>query len=351
MVVGAFDLAAGFFAVASDGLRAQGRLGHLARLLTLQAWAAIYLADWDLAVPAAEEASQLAAETREPLWAASAHVVKAMLAALRGEREVVDAHAAAAEQVVSPIGARFLLAIAQLARGLAALGVGRHDDAYQHLGRVFDPADPAYHPFIRTWAIADLAEAAAHSGHRDAARVVLQELEPLAAQTPSSWFQAGMLLARPLLADDHEAEPLYEAALAADLARWPVLRARLLLAYGAWLRRRRRVAESRAPLRSAREALDALGAVPWAERARQELRASGESSRQRKPRVLDQLSPQELQIAQLAAEGLSNRDIGQQLYLSHRTVSSHLYRLFPKLGITSRSELRAVLSSGTAAQA
>jgi DNA-binding CsgD family transcriptional regulator len=157
-----------------------------------------------------------------------------------------------------------------------------------------------------------------------------------------------MLLARPLLADDQDAEPLYEAALGADLARWPVFRARLLLAYGAWLRRRRRVAESRAPLRSAREAFDALGAVPWAERARQELRASGESSRQRKPRVLDQLSPQELQIAQLAAEGLSNRDIGQQLYLSHRTVSSHLYRVFPKLGITSRSELRAVLSSGTA---
>jgi DNA-binding CsgD family transcriptional regulator len=351
MVVGAFDLAAGFFAVASDGLRARGRLGHLARLLTLQAWAAVYLADWDLAMPAAEEASQLATETREPLWAASAQVVKAMLAALRGEREVVDAHAAAAEQAVSPIGATFLLAIAQLARGLAALGVGHHDDAYQHLGRVFDPADPAYHPFIRTWAIGDLAQAAAHSGHRDAARVVLQELEPLAAQTPSSWFQAGMLLARPLLADDQDAEPLYEAALGADLARWPVFRARLLLAYGAWLRRRRRVAESRAPLRSAREAFDAFGAVPWAERARQELRASGESSRQRKPRVLDQLSPQELQIARLAAEGLSHRDIGQQLYLSHRTVGSHLYRVFPKLGITSRSELRAVLSSGTASLA
>jgi DNA-binding CsgD family transcriptional regulator len=348
MVVGAFDLAAGLLAAASAGLRSQGRLGHLARLLTLQAWAAVYLADWKVAMPAAEEASQLAAETREPLWAASAQIVKAMLAALRGEREVADAQAAEAEQTVSPIGARFLLAIAQLARGLAALGVGRHDDAYQHLGRVFDPADAAYHPFIRTWAIGDLAEAAAHSGHRDAARAVLEELEPLAAQTPSSWFQAGMRHARPLLADDQDAERLFQAGLDADLTRWPVLRPRLQLAYGAWLRRRRRVAESRAPLRAAREAFDALGAIPWGERARQELRASGEASHRHTPPAWDRLSPQELQIAQLAADGLSNREIGQQLYLSHRTVSSYLYRVFPKLGISSRSQLGAVLDRRTA---
>jgi DNA-binding CsgD family transcriptional regulator len=351
MVVGAFDLAAGFLADASAGLRAQGRLGHLARLLTLQAWAAVYQADWKVAMPAVEEASQLAAETREPLWAASAQVVKAMVAAQRGEAEVADAQAAQAaqaERAVSPIGARFLLAIAQLARGLAALGVGRHDDAFQHLGRVFDPTDAAYHPFIRTWAIGDLAEAAAHSGHRDAARAVLEELEPLAAQTPSSWFQAGMLHARPLLADDQDAERLFQAALDADLTHWPVLRPRLQLAYGAWLRRQRRVAESRAPLRAARDAFDALGVIPWGERARQELRASGEASHRHTRPAWDRLSPQELQIAQLAADGLSNREIGQQLYLSHRTVSSYLYRVFPKLGISSRSQLRAVLDRRTA---
>jgi DNA-binding CsgD family transcriptional regulator len=129
------------------------------------------------------------------------------------------------------------------------------------------------------------------------------------------------------------------------------LRARLLLAYGAWLRRQRRVAESRAPLRAAREAFDALGAVPWGERARQELRAAGEASHHRTPRAWDRLSPQELQIARLAADGLSNREIGQQLYLSHRTVSSHLYRVFPKLGISSRSQLRTVLDSRTASLA
>jgi DNA-binding CsgD family transcriptional regulator len=348
LAVGAFDLAAGFFAAASAALRAQGRLGHLARVLTLQAWAAVYLGDWKLAMPAAEEAARLAAETREPLWAASAQVVKAMLAALGGEREVAEAHAARAEQALPPIGARFLLSIVQLARGLTALGAGRHGDAYQQLERVFDPADVAYHPFIRCWAVGELAEAAAHSGHREEAQAVLKELEPLAAQTPSSWFHAGMAHARPLLADDQDAEPLFQAALDADLSRWPLARARLLLAYGAWLRRQRRVAESRAPLRAAREAFDALGAIPWGERARQELRAAGEASGRRAPEAWDRLSPQELQIAQLAADGLSNREIGQQLYLSHRTVGSHLYRLFPKLGISSRSQLRAALDSRSA---
>jgi DNA-binding NarL/FixJ family response regulator len=103
------------------------------------------------------------------------------------------------------------------------------------------------------------------------------------------------------------------------------------------------VAESRAPLRTAREALDALGAISWADRARTELRASGEVSRQREPGALDQLTPQELQIAQMAAQGLSNREIADQLYLSHRTIGFHLYHVFPKLGITSRGQLHQAL--------
>ena len=159
----------------------------------------------------------------------------------------------------------------------------------------------------------------------------------MAERTPSPWLHVAMRHARALLADDEDAEALFEAGLQAH--GWPFARARLQLAYGAWLRRRRRAADSRAPLRAACDAFEALGAIPWSERARQELRASGETSRRRAPDVRDRLTPQELQIAQMAAEGLSNREIGQKLYLSHRTVGSHLYRTFPKLGITSRSEL------------
>ena len=131
-----------------------------------------------------------------------------------------------------------------------------------------------------------------------------------------------------------------------NLARWPFQRARLQLAYGIWLRRQRRPADSRLPLRSARATFEVLGAVPWEERARQELRATGETVRRRAPEARDELTPQERQIAEMAAAGLSNREIGQQLYLSHRSVASHLYRLFPKLGVTSRAQLVAIFPPG-----
>lgn len=91
---------------------------------------------------------------------------------------------------------------------------------------------------------------------------------------------------------------------------------------------------------------DVIGASSWGDQARRELRASGERSRRHVPEARDDLTAQELQIAQLAAEGLSNREIGQRLFLSHRTISTHLYRVFPKLGITSRAELSAALASG-----
>jgi DNA-binding CsgD family transcriptional regulator len=175
----------------------------------------------------------------------------------------------------------------------------------------------------------------------------MRQLELLARQTPSPWFHVGLLYARPLLATEEDAEPLFRAALATDMARWPLYRARLLLALGQWLRRQRRIADSRAPLRTARDAFDALGVGPWGERARQELRASGESSRRRTPDTRDELTPQELQITQMAAAGLSNREIGQRLYLSNRTVESHLYRVYPKLGVTSRAQLSDVLGGGS----
>jgi DNA-binding NarL/FixJ family response regulator len=101
---------------------------------------------------------------------------------------------------------------------------------------------------------------------------------------------------------------------------------------------------ARAPLRTARDILDALGAVPWSDRARRELRAVGETSRPQAGLVLEALTPQELQIAELAAGGLSNKEISARLYLSHRTVGYHLYRIFPKLSVTTRSGLQTALN-------
>ena len=126
-----------------------------------------------------------------------------------------------------------------------------------------------------------------------------------------------------------------------NLARWPWVRARLELAYGRWLRRQRRVAESRQPLRSAQITFDLIGASSWSEQARSELRAAGERTRAPGLSAQNVLSAQELQIARLAAEGLSNREIGERLYLSPRTIGSHLYRIFPKLEIISRAQLAA----------
>ena len=343
MAVGAFDMAARSLAASVAALRAQGRLGLLARALALQAWSAAHLADLGAAIPAAEEGRRLAQETNQPLVMATAQAVQALLAALRGDQEATAALAAQAEQVAVPIGASAVLAAAQLARGLAALGGGRPADALGHLRRLHDPCDPAYHAAIRCFTVADLADAARRSGDPDSIRELMEEMETAAGLTPSPLLHAGLRYARALLADDADAGALFETALQSDLSTWPFLRARIGLSYGEWLHQQRHDTASRAPLRAARETFDALGIIPWSERARQQLRATGETSRPRTPEARDQLTPQELQIAQMAAEGLSNREIAQMIYLSHRTVSSHLYRAFPKLGITSRTELRGVL--------
>jgi DNA-binding CsgD family transcriptional regulator len=341
--VGALDLAAGFLIEGVAELRAEGRVALLVRALAMQARTAIHLGQLATAVAIADEAGRLAEETDEPLFAAGAKLSVAIVDAVRGDDGTMEARIAEAEAVALPVGAGALLAPAQFARGLAAIGAGRYDDAYDQLCRMFDRADGAFHPMESIWAIGDLAEAAIRCGRANEARGLLVAHEPIAAQTSAARVQIAFRYARAVLAEDDHADALYQAALAAPLALWPFDRGRLLLAYGAWLRRQRRVAESRAPLRAASQTFDALGASPWSERARQELRASGETARERRVELREQLSPQELQIARMAVEGLTNREIGQQLYLSHRTVASHLYRVFPKLGITSRNQLRAAI--------
>ena len=145
--------------------------------------------------------------------------------------------------------------------------------------------------------IGDLAEAALHAGRVEEARARLAEIEAAAGDNPTVWIALGLRHARALLAADEQADEGFEEALGADLRRWPFQRARLLLAHGQWLRRHRRITESRAPLRDARDAFDALGCAAFSQHARRELRASGESSRRRDPAARDQLTAQELQIA------------------------------------------------------
>ncbi|RVX45816.1 regulatory LuxR family protein [Nonomuraea polychroma] len=343
--VGAFDLAAQFSAAAAPGLRAQGRLGLLPRALAVQAWSRVRLGDLAAAVPVAAEAAKLAQETGQPFMYGLATAVQAEIAALRGDHGRARTLADEAERVALPAGARPVLATVQLARGLAALSEGRFDDAFAALSRILDPADPAYQLALRAYCLPELTEAAVRAGRTDTMRDILHDLEPLAASTPSPALHIGLRYARAVLAPNEEAEKLFTAALRADLTGWPAERGRLHLAFGEWLRRQRRAAESRSHLRTARETFDALGMAAWGERARQELRSAGESSPNRDPDAREKLTPHELNIAQLAAEGLTNREIGQRLYLSHRTVSTHLHRIFPKLGVSSRADLARMLTT------
>ena len=344
LVVGAFDLGADFLEVAIEGLRADGRLRHLPRLLMLYACMAARIGDWDVALTTADEARRLAEEFADPQAAAAADTATSLVAAMRGDERTAELMAARAETVAEPVGANITIAFAQFGKVLAALASGRHSDAYASADRLFDPADSAYHPVISSWLIADLAEAARHVDQLEAARARVSQVEASVGEHPGTWIALGLRHARALVGDPSETDDRFEEALSSDLRRWPFQRARLQLAYGQWLRRHRQVADSRGVLRAARDTFDALGCATWGEQARRELRASGERSRRRVPEARDQLTAQELQIAQLAADGLSNREIGQRLFLSHRTISTHLYRVFPKLGITSRAELNAALS-------
>ena len=341
--VGLGDLPRAMAALSACAVRCreEGKLGALGLTVFCQAWAAVLAGLPDVAAPAAEEATRLLAELGMVLFVPCAQLATALLAARRGDAASATALAADAERTLLFGGVTPLLSLVRFVRGTAALGEGRYDDAFWELARIFDPGDASYHPHVRSWVLPDFVEAAVHGGHLAEARARHAELVPLAGTSPI--LAAGLAITAPQLADADTAGLAYQQALGADLADLPLHRARLLLAYGRWLRRTRQAVRSKEALRQARDLFEAAGALPWGERARSELRVIGEESAVRTLTALDLLTPQELHIAQLAAGGLSNREIGQRLYLSPRTVTSHLYRIFPKLGVSSRSGLSAMM--------
>jgi len=325
-------------------LRAQGRLGLLAQLLAVRGWAGINSGQLRDAIHYVEEANHLAIETRQPIWTAISKMGRAALSGLQGEERTAELLIAEATEPVASLGLSIVLAKAEFSRGVTHLTAGRHSDAFDHFIRMFDPRGPAYHEVVAQAAAPYVIECAVRAGRNDEARRTMTLLEALGKRTPAALVHVGLRFARPLLADDSEAQGLYELALDAE-PKWPFDFARLEMSYGSWLRRQRRITESRPHLRAAGDMFDALGVQPWADKARAELRASGEriADPSRAPR--QPLSPQELQIAQMAASGLSNREIADRLFLSHRTVGAHLYHVYPKLGVASRSELPQALAT------
>jgi DNA-binding CsgD family transcriptional regulator len=345
--VGALDLSVDFFTESIAGLRREGRLGLLARSLIVRALASVHVGTLSTVASDLDEGFRLGVETRQPFYLATANVTQAIFLAYRGDIDGAEARIGEVERIVVGAHADGVLAETRHARGIIDLAAGRLEEAYEQLRHLFDPVHPSYHATVGGWAISDFAFAAAGSDRAAEATQVLARVEADAVRMKMPWRRIGMAYARAVLAPE-SGEPAAAAAFAAanamDLERWPLARARLSLCHGVWLRRRRRIAESRAALRDARDVFDAIGIRYLADRARQELTASGEASQRHEGiDALDELTPQELQIARLAAEGLSNREIGSRLYLSHRTVGSHLYRAYPKLGITSRSQLHLAL--------
>ena len=235
---------------------------------------------------------------------------------------------------------------------LAALGRRDFESAYLHATTVSPAGELASHVPHAMWMVMDLTEAAVHTGR--AAQAAAHAAAAMAVDLPAVSPRLGLLTfgAAAMAAPTEDAPSRYDAALQLPGSeQWPFDRARIELAYGEHLRRARRPAEARRHLGGAAETFRQLGAQPWLDRASRELRATGRrrrsTDRTESAASAATLTPQQRQIAELAATGLTNKEIGEQLFLSPRTVATHLYELFPKLGITSRAALRDALGDTT----
>jgi DNA-binding CsgD family transcriptional regulator len=321
--------------------RRAGALPMVEHALTRGFHSQISKGDWSRAAAAAAEALPLAASTGHPGMTALPTVELALVAALRGE-ESADQHLAEVDEIRGrhPVGITDGLVVdfAHWARGLRASG---QSAAYQmtalhHLEQIQGP-------WVRRMAALDLFDAAVRGERPDVARAWLEELIAFAEGTGSAGATAVVEHGRALLADAGDTERHFELALAAhaNASRLPN-RARTELAFGEWLRRARRRVDAREHLRAALIIFEQLGATPWADRAAQELRASGETARRRHDSTPTDLTPQERLVAGLVRQGLSNRDAAARLFVSPRTVDFHLRNVFSKLGVASRAELTAL---------
>ncbi|MFD0578194.1 LuxR C-terminal-related transcriptional regulator [Dactylosporangium darangshiense] len=302
-----------------------------------------------------DEAENLAGEGLDLAEAYGHHLVQGQLrchlAYIEAARGNVDRARVLADEITTwaaPRGVGLPEAYARRVRTLAALGQSDYEEAYVQAARVNPPGAPSAGVPGRLL-IMDLVEAAVRTGRTEEARAhvaAAQQAGISRVSTRSALIIAG---AAALAAADDAAGRLFEAALSLPEAdRWPFEQARIQLAYGQWLRRTRDTTRARLYLRAALDTLDRMGARPWAQRARDELRATGVATASTRPDTRTvALTAQERQIATLAATGLTNKQIAQQLFLSHRTVGAHLHRIFPKLGITSRVALRAALETIT----
>ena len=314
--------------------RASGALSIVTQILPRLAITELWAGRWASGSANAREGVQLAREIGQHDLVAQQLVLLALIAALRGSEDECRSLAAESRELASARQLGIVLELAHWALALLELGLGRAEEALRRCREISST-------LVVFWGGLDRIEAAIRAGEPETARAWLDVLEPWAESSASAWGRAVALHCRALLSDDErESERLFLEALDAhaDASR-PFEHARTELAYGEFLRRARRRVEARDHLRTALDSFETLGATLWAERARVELRASGQTARKRDPSTRNTLTEQELQIARFVAEGHTNREVAAQLFLSPRTIDFHLRNVYRKLGITSRTAL------------
>jgi DNA-binding CsgD family transcriptional regulator len=263
------------------------------------------------------------------------------LAAWRGREPEASGLIEAVVEEARSRGMGRLINLATYSRAVLYNGLGRHDAARDDARRSFELDYMGHGPFV----VAELAEAASRTGDADLLEAALEWLSERARVTPNEWVLGIEARLRAFLSDGDAADSLYRESIS-HLGRTRVRPelARGHLLYGEWLRRQRRRLEARKELRTAHDMLDTMGIEAFAERARRELLATGETARRRSVTTNGQLTAQEAQVARLASDGLSNPEIGSRLFISPRTVQYHLRKVFTKLDISSRNQLGGVLA-------
>jgi ATP/maltotriose-dependent transcriptional regulator MalT len=322
---------------AVDLARGQGLLSLLPIALEQQSMELFWNSSFDLAYAAAEEGYLLSIDLGH---GRNSHLaMMACVEAAWGREADAREHAEGVVAAGQRSGETFLAATVRAALGLLELSLGRPDEAASRLLDVTAAERPGVNPIVAVVSVPDAVEAVVRAGRpSEQIEAPLARFRGWVLHAPTDARRSLLARCDALLAQRPPHEAFTEAAGLAH-ALPPFQRARGELLFGEWLRRDRKRTEARVHLRAAAGLFRTLGATLWEERAETELRASGETARKREPSTLDQLTPQELRIAGLAAEGLTNREIAAQLFLSPRTIEYHLRKVFTKLRIASRTEL------------
>jgi DNA-binding CsgD family transcriptional regulator len=316
--------------------RDAGALTDLPVFLLYRAGADIFMGEFAAASVLIAEATAIIEATANTRWQGTS----LLLAAWRGQEEATLEMADASVATATARGEGRALCMADFARAVLFNGLGRYEDAVAAAQRACEYEDFG----MFGWPLTELVEAAARSDRLDVANAALDRLQQRTQAAGTDWALGIEARSRALVGDGEAADALYlEAIERLSRTRIVVHRARAQLLYGEWLRREHRRVDAREQLRAAHDTLDRIGAEAFAARARRELVATGETVRRRTVETLYELTAQEAQVARLAVDGCTNPEIGAQLFISPRTVEYHLRKVFTKLDIRSRKELRSAL--------